>query len=267
MSWIGRRRGATPAPAQSGPDSAALGLLDAGLSGWYDNSTDEVYRGIPIGPDDVVVDVGCGDGGTLSFCANRGAHVIAVDIDNDSLAAARDRLAATDARATEIHLGAAEAVPVASGTATRVICTEVLEHVDDPVVVMAELVRIAGPGALFLLTVPDALQEQMQRHVAPESYFQKPNHIRVFERADFAQLVTEAGLEIVSQDTYGFFWSIWWALFWGAQVELTDTSHPVLDHWTQAWAHLLETPRGRELKQQLDQFLPKSQVIVARKPG
>ena len=43
-------------------------------------------------------------------------------------------------------------------------------------------------------------------------------------------------------------------------------AHPVLDHWTAAWQALLDMPQGAQLKQQLDEFMPISQIVVARKP-
>lgn len=264
---LGDTSGGTPAATDDWPDSSALGLRDAGLSGWFQNETDELFVGIPISPDDVVVDVGCGEGGNLNFCANRSARVIGIDMDPQCLEAARKKLATTPATDQEFLLAPAEELPLDDEVATRVICTEVLEHVDDPAVVLRELYRVAKPGALVLLTVPDALQERMQEVVAPDSYFQKPNHIRIVERDEFPELVRAAGLEVLDQRSYGFFWSIWWSLFWAAEVDLENPQHPVLDHWTRSWAALLETERGRELKQHLDTFLPKSQVIVARKPA
>lgn len=246
--------------------ATGLGLHDAVLSGWFQNATNEVFRGIHIGPEDTVVDVGCGDGGNSLFCARRGAHVTAIDIDPQVISTLEARLAeaAPDAHAT--HVSDANPLPLGDAVATRVICTEVLEHVDDPDQVLAELFRIGKPGARYLLTVPDALQENMQKHVAPPGYFQKPNHVRIIQREEFAQMAERAGLIIEEHTQYGFFWSIWWALFWACKVDLANPSHPVLDHWTEAWRAVLALPGGHELKQQLDQFMPKSQVIVARKP-
>lgn len=54
---------------------------------------------------------------------------------------------------------------------------------------MAELVRVGQPGAQYLLTVPDPVAETVQKNLAPDSYFQKPNHIRIFQRDEFEQLV------------------------------------------------------------------------------
>jgi SAM-dependent methyltransferase len=247
--------------------ATAVGLHDAVLSGWFQNASDEIFRGIPIGPEDTVVDVGCGDGGNTLFCARRGAHVTAVDIDPGVIAGIEAKLASVtshDRYAT--HVSNANPLPLADVTASRVICTEVIEHVDDPQQLLAELVRIGKPGALYLLTVPDALQENMQKHVAPACYFEKPNHVRIVERRQFAEMVTGAGLVIREQTQYGFFWSIWWALFWSCNVDLDHPDHPVLNHWTEAWGAVLSTPQGLQLKEQLDRFMPKSQIIVAHKP-
>ncbi|NDK40144.1 class I SAM-dependent methyltransferase [Pseudoxanthomonas gei] len=247
-------------------DSMALGLHDAVLSGWYLNDSNEVFKGVGISAEDVVVDVGCGDGGALNFCAARGAHLIGVDIDPAVIAHVQKRLEGSAARKMEFMLIESPTLPVADATASRVICTEVLEHVDDPAQVMAELARIGKPGARYLLSVPDALQENLQKQVAPDSYFQKPNHVRIISREDFESLVRDAGLVVEQHDYYGFFWSIWWAMFWTAKVDLSNPVHPLLDQWSRTWQALLETEGGMDLKHKLDAFMPKSQVIVASKP-
>lgn len=256
-------------PAGEDPPPAAatnVGFRDAILSGWFNNDTGEVFRGVPITPEDVVVDVGCGEGGTLGFCAHRGAHVVAIDHDEIALDRARARIDPTIARVKEYHVSVAEQLPVADGLATRVICTEVLEHVDDPAVVLRELARIGAPGALYLITAPDPVAEGVQKQIAPPAYFQKPNHVRIMPREEFQRFVSDAGLEIVDVSRYSFYWAVWWAMFWACDVDLASPSHPALDHWAQAWSALLDTADGARVKEALDDVMPKSQIIVARKP-
>ena len=108
----------------------------------------------------------------------------------------------------------------------KVICTEVMEHVDDPERFLAELVRVGKPGALYLLSVPDPASEQVQQLVAPPLYFEKPHHIRIFSRDDFRDLVNQSGLIVEKQTTYGFFWSIFWAFFWTCDQDLDEPWHP-----------------------------------------
>ncbi|MBF7728984.1 class I SAM-dependent methyltransferase [Pseudomonas sp. N040] len=252
--------------------------MDAVQSGWYQNDSDELFRGFPISADDSVLDVGCGAGGATLFCARRGAHVVFIDAVAEKIEALRARLADTPARRAEGHVCASLPLPVASESMTRVIAMEVLEHVPDPAAFLAELQRVGEPGALYLLVVPDELAEQMQQGLAPEYYFREPNHIHVFGREQFVRMVAEAGLEVVQRDSYGFFWTFWMLLYWTQARSLGDAldgeSHdvvqppypPLLNDWAKLWYQVIKLPEAAPMKQALDQLLPKSQVIVARKP-
>ncbi len=218
---------APPAPAPVDP--YMLGLRDAVLSGWFNQETDELFSGFPISAEDTVLDVGCGDGGNVHFCAMRGARIIIADIDAEKIARTRERLADTPARELECLVSDCDPLPLADATATRVVSTEVIEHVDDPRQFLAELVRVGQPGALYLLSVPHPTSEDLQKDFAADEYFRKPNHIRVLGEEQFAALVREAGLEILSHSRYGFYWSLWMLLFWEAKVDFGNPDHPLLN--------------------------------------
>lgn len=256
---------AAPDGGAHGPSE--VGLRDARLAGWYREDSGELFRGMPIGADDVVVDVGCGVGFNSAFCARHGATVHAVDNNPQMLREARAQLCLERAAGHTTLLSDANPLPLEDGMATRVICTEVLQHAEDPQRMLAELVRIGAPGALYLLSVPGALQERLQDAVLPPAWRDQPGAApRIIEREAFSRWVADAGLVVLEHTQNGFFWSLWWALFYGCDVELHDPAHPVLDHWTAAWSALLESQKGQQLKQQLDAFMPVSEIIVARKP-
>ena len=63
-------------------------------------------------------------------------------------------------------LASALALPFADASFDSLLCTEVLEHLRDPVAALREMARVARPGARLLLTVP--LSEQL--HEEPEDY-------------------------------------------------------------------------------------------------
>lgn len=244
-----------------------VGLWDDMTSGWYKNQEDEIYEGFHVSADDVVLDVGCGDGGRSMFCAARGCHIIYSDIDPEKVSHTGERLSGSLARKQEGVVSDTNPLPLAEESATRVIATEIIEHVDSPGQFLAELVRVGAPGALYLLTVPDAVAERAQVGLAAPQYFQKPNHIHIIEREAFDALVTDSGLEIVSHSYHGFFWTLWWMFFWSSgQPQIGPPWTDVLDNWTRTWAALRETPQGLKVKETLDELLPKCQVIVARKP-
>jgi hypothetical protein len=54
-------------------------------------------------------------------------------------------------------------------------------------------------------------------------------------------------------------------LFWAADQEFGAPEAPVLASWSQTWQALIQTRKGDEIRRTLDEFMPKSQVIVARK--
>lgn len=62
-------------------DPRVCGLKDAVLRGWYQSDTGELFPGFKIMADDVVLDVGCGDGAAILFCARQGAHIVFSDVD------------------------------------------------------------------------------------------------------------------------------------------------------------------------------------------
>jgi SAM-dependent methyltransferase len=261
----------TPAPASPPAvlapvvpaDAGNVGLRDAALSGWFGNGDGELYPGFSISAEDVVVDVGCGRGHYTAFCARQGAEVIFSDIDPIRVEATLERLKQTPARIVTPIVSDANPLPIADGVATRVLSMEVLEHVDDPAQFLSELARIGRPGALYLIAVPDALSEQLQVGIADPAHFQKPHHVRIIGRDEFPRMVTDAGLIVEHRGSWGFFWSIWWLFNWRAGAK---PDNPLQQHWTETWNALLDTPGGLDVKQALDQALPKSQLIIARKP-
>jgi SAM-dependent methyltransferase len=243
---------------------------DADQFGWYRRDRRELYTGFAIGMDDTFVDVGCGDGGSCVFAALCGAaKVIATDIDPRQIETVKSRVATeAQARAFEAYVSDSNPLPLASGMASKVVCQEVLEHVDDPPAVMAELVRIGQAGAQYLITVPDPVSESVQRHVAPSCYWEKPNHLRIFQREQFDRLVREAGLIIEARRPYSFFWAMWWALFWAdvRVMKFGSPGSPVLRYWNKTWQALIESPNGAAVRKALDATMPKNQVLLARKP-
>ncbi len=243
-----------------------VGLRDAVLSGWFVPETNQMFEGLPVTRDDVVIDVGCGGGGIAGFCASQGAAIILADSDPEKVSAAERSLVGSAARSVQAVVSDSDPLPLPDGVASIVVSTEVLEHVDDTRRFLAELVRVGAPGARFLLTVPDPVCETLQKSLAPPAYFEKPNHVRIIGREEFATMVEEAGLIIDRRASYGFFWSLWWLMFWVSKTDLENVQHPVLDGWTQTWDALLDTPEGLRVKAVLDGLMPKSQVIIAHKP-
>ncbi len=253
-----------PPPVIGDNESHDAGLHASAVHGWY-NGDGTVYPGFKVGPGDVVADIGSGDGGNSLFCAEKGARVHLSDIDLPRLEAACARIAQVAPHLVSAHPGDGVTVPFPDGFATRVICTEVVEHVDDPSVLLAELYRITTPGGLLLLACPDPTSEAIQKHLAAPIYFEKPNHLRVLSHEALEQLALDAGYVVVNRGRHGFYWAVWWSLFWCIGRDISE-KNPILDNWGRCWNAILDTADGPRVQRVLDEVLSKSQILVCRRP-
>jgi SAM-dependent methyltransferase len=272
-----------PAPAAVAPPEKRvsprdIGLYDALLDGWFLGDSGELLKGFAITADDTLLDVGCGEGVATLFAVRQGASVIFTDSEHDKV---RDLALQVQAQSDKANLGLVSnslPLPLADGCASKVVCMEVLEHIDQPEPFMAELVRMGRPGAQYLLSVPSPVGEHLQKGIAPASYFQSPNHVQIFTPERFAALVEDAGLVIEHRQATGFFWVMGMIFFWaseraagrdlgGAVRDRIQAPYPpLMESWAKTWQDLLAQPDGLAIKQMLDRFMPKSQVIIARKP-
>jgi hypothetical protein len=76
-----------------------------------------------------------------------------------------------------------------------------------------------------------------------------------------------AGLEIQRRIHYGFYWSMWWILRWATDGGFAHGAPgaPVLDYSNRTWRALITNPRAAHVKKALNELMPKSQVLIARK--
>lgn len=273
-----RRKALEPSPPPQAASALWCGLRDACLDGWFHAPSGELLKGFAISAEDQVLDVGCGEGVATLFAANQGASVIFTDSEAAKVALVQGKVASSPARHWNGLVSDSAPLPLADAVASKIICLEVLEHVVDPQPVLAELVRVGQPGAQYLISVPGPTGEQLQRGIAPPNYFAAPNHVHIFSHERFGQLVNEAGLVIEHRQENGFYWVMNMIFYWASERaagrelqgavrdHVVEQQHPLMDDWAGLWERLLDRPEGLAIKQQLDRFMPKSQVIIARKP-
>ena len=81
------------------------------------------------------------------------------------------------------------------GWATHAVCSEVLEHLDDPLTALRNVRACFAPGGRLVITVPAGPLSAFDRHIG---------HRRHFSPARLGKLLEDAGLRVVSLHGAGF---------------------------------------------------------------
>ncbi|CAG0902501.1 unnamed protein product, partial [Darwinula stevensoni] len=99
-----------------------------------------------------VLDVGCGGGILAESMANKGAHVMGIDLSEASLEVARLHALETQ---TTVHYELISVEALAMNKAAHfdvVTCMEMLEHVPDPAAIITAIQRIVKPGGMVFMS-------------------------------------------------------------------------------------------------------------------
>jgi SAM-dependent methyltransferase len=98
---------------------------------------------------DRILEVGCGAGNLLGRLPS--GRLVGIDLSEAGVRRTQKRM---DGRAS-VAMAAAESLPFRTASFDKVYCSEVLEHVFNPEVVLAEMRRITKPGGTMVVSVPN----------------------------------------------------------------------------------------------------------------
>jgi SAM-dependent methyltransferase len=156
---------------------------------------DHVLALIPIAPSSGparVLDIGCGDGALIAELAGRRpAWTFAgVEIAERAVELARGRCPEADIRWYD-----GETLPYDAGAFELAVLSHVLEHVPDPVAVLAEAARVAER---VLVEVP--LEDNLSaRRASKQPVAEHVGHIQRFSRSAIATIARDAGLQVTGE--------------------------------------------------------------------
>lgn len=143
-----------------------------------------------------LVELGCGHGDFARDVVGAYPNISFVGIDRAETGVAIARKTVPGAVFEQADLTAAASLPERyRGYATHAVCSEVLEHIDDPLTALRTARALFAPGCRFVVTVPAGPMSAFDRHIG---------HRRHFSAEQLESLLRKAGLEVESSSGAGF---------------------------------------------------------------
>lgn len=175
----------------------ALSTQGTGDSAVHELVTRALATRLPDGG--VLVDVGCGAGDLCAQLVRQGRshRHIGVDVVHHEQSHPSVEFVQCDLDA--------ESVPLPDAIGDAVCCVETIEHLENPRAAVRELVRLAKPGALVLVTTPNQLSLLSKLSLVLRNNFdafderqgQYPAHITALLEGDLVHIFRECGLRDV----------------------------------------------------------------------
>jgi SAM-dependent methyltransferase len=152
---------------------------------------------------DSLLDVGCGNGELIGLVGQerRVSTLAGADLSPDQVERNRRRLPGVEFFALDIQ---SAALP---RTFEAVVCSEVIEHLDDSAAAIANLARMVAPRGRLVVTCPAGTMYATERHFG---------HVRHPTPQDLAAWANAAGLEVDTLLNWG--WPTYAALKWATNL-------------------------------------------------
>jgi len=154
-----------------------------------------IVHSADAGPEDTVLDVGCGPGLLVCAYARVVRHATGIDLTPAMLEQARN--AAHDQRLANVswQQGDVTQLPYPNAHFSIVSSRFVFHHLEQPLVVLKEMVRVCAPGGMVMVidvqaSADPAKADEFNRMEA----LRDPSHVRAMPLAELQQLFAAAGM-------------------------------------------------------------------------
>ena len=178
----------------------------------------------PARPSGALLDVGCGNGRLLAVMRLLGWRVAGIEPDSESAAIARQTTGARIDRARDDEL-------YPSGSFDVVTMNHVLEHVEDPGVLLGRCFRVVRPGALIGIVVPN--WRSLGHRLFKRDWYalEPPRHVVMYEPSTLERMLERAGFRVVRMWTTSVReWAVAWRTSWRFRTGAASP-RPLLAAW------------------------------------
>ena len=164
---------------------------------------------------DTVLEVGC-EAGNLMARLPKCRRLVGVDVSGAALRDARQRFSVMNRTAKFFQCDATEALPFEKGAFSVIICSQMLEHVSEPAMVIDNILRVSEASTRIVLSVNDEEPNlRIKRLLVRLNLMQillptietgtSEWHLQKFSKSLFLRLLSEKLLIVKLKYFYGIF--------------------------------------------------------------
>lgn len=227
----------------------------------------------PVSPGERVLDMGCGAGRHAFALYRRGADVVALDMDEKELADVATMFAAMQAEgevpaaatATAVR-GNAYSLPFEDESFDKIVAAEVMEHLPEDNLAMAELTRVLKPGGIIAVSVPRWLPEKVCWALSDEYHEVEGGHVRIYRADILKERLASTGLNpLGDHHAHGLHAPYWWLK---CAVGVDNDDNPLVKayHRVLVWDMMSAPKLTRLAERSLNPLIGKSYVVYLQKP-
>jgi ubiquinone/menaquinone biosynthesis C-methylase UbiE len=226
------------------------------------------FRTLPLKKGDLVLDAGCGEGRHTFECYRHDCRILGMDLSHHSLLKAKYVLGEMkkkeEAKGRVLLLrGDALRFPFADGTFDKIVCAEVIEHLENDRHGVAELARVLAEGGKIAITVPTRMTEHVYDWLSKE-YFRTPGgHVRKVIPRILAGYMEENSLRVYAVGFAHAFHFPYWMLRCIFGLHQESARIPAL--YRKVLTYSLFSRPLRLMEKFCNCFFPKSIILYAQK--
>ena len=119
---------------------------------WQRRRTDTIKKMLVASDGDIILDVGCGSGVQLrALEVAKPTLLIGTDVNRNALVYAKNK----NIPQSEFIIADAQNLPFKPETVNKIICAEIIEHLNEPELMIAETQRVLKNGGSIVITTPN----------------------------------------------------------------------------------------------------------------